>query len=114
MHKGIAVLDLIAHMAYNSAYNMLRTQQQLGYIVSASARKTAGGGWGMSVVVQSSVALPEVLEERIEDWIVAFRQELADMDPEDIAAEAAAVVSQLLKKDQKLSQEASRMVGDIY
>ena len=112
-YEGIAVLDLIAHMAFNSAFAMLRTKEQLGYIVSAHARKTAGGAWGMSVVVQSSVALPEVLEERCEAWLVAFRQELGDMTSEEIAQEASAVVAQLLEKDTKMSQEVGRAWSEI-
>jgi insulysin len=112
-YEGVAILDLITHMAYNSAYNQLRTKEQLGYIVSASGRKTAGGAWGMTVVVQGSVALPDVLEERIEAWIALFRQELEDIDPEEYAAEASGVVAQLMEKDHKLSQEASRTFGEI-
>ena len=112
-YEGIAVLDLITHMAFNSAFGMLRTKEQLGYVVSAHARKTAGGVWGMSVVVQSSVALPEVLEKRCEAWLVAFRQELNDMTPEEIAQEASAVVAQLMEKDTKMSQEVGRVWGEI-
>ena len=100
-------------MAFNSAFGMLRTKEQLGYVVSAHARKTAGGVWGMSVVVQSSVALPEVLEKRCEAWLVAFRQELNDMTPEEIAQEVSAVVAQLMEKDSKMSQEIGRVWGEI-
>merc|ERR1711935_141279 len=32
-YEGIAILDLISHLAYHSAYNQLRTKEQLGYIV---------------------------------------------------------------------------------
>ncbi|GKY95848.1 hypothetical protein MPSEU_000545400 [Mayamaea pseudoterrestris] len=112
-YPGIAILDLITHMAYNSAYSALRTKEQLGYIVSAAARKTAGGAWGMSVIVQGSVALPEVLEQRVEAWLVSFRNELEEMSAEDIADEASGVVSQLMEKEQKLSQEVGRMFGEI-
>lgn len=112
-YEGMALLDLISHMAYTSAFNQLRTKEQLGYIVSAFARKTAGGTWGMSIVVQSSKALPSALEERCEAWLETFRQELQDMPAADMAEEASAVVAQLLEKETKLSQEVSRMWGEI-
>jgi insulysin len=112
-YEGVAILDLITNMAYTSSFGQLRTKEQLGYIVSAFARRTAGSTWGMSVVVQSSVALPEVLEERIEEWLLQFRQELADMSPESIATEASAVVAQLLESETKLSQEVNGFWGEI-
>jgi len=112
-YEGIGILDLIAHMAYNSAYNQLRTKEQLGYIVSAFTRKVAGGGWGMSVVVQSSSASPVKLEERIEEWLKLFRKELEEMDPEEIASEAQGVVSQLKEGDTKLGQEVSSAWNEI-
>jgi insulysin len=100
-------------MAYTSAFTQLRTKEQLGYIVSAFARKTAGSTWGMSVVIQSSKALPSVLEERCEAWLEAFRQELEEMPAEEVAQEASAVVAQLLEKETKMSQEVSRVWGEI-
>jgi insulysin len=112
-YEGMAILDLITHMAYTSAFTQLRTKEQLGYIVSAFARKTAGSTWGMSIVIQSSKALPSVLEERCEAWLEAFRRELEDMPAEEMAQEASAVVAQLLEKETKLSQEVSRVWGEI-
>jgi len=112
-YEGMVLIDLISHMAYNSAFDMLRTKEQLGYIVSSHARKTAGGGWGLSVVVQSSSALPEKLEERCEEWLAVFRKELEESSPERIASEALAVASQLLERDTKMSQEVSRAWGEI-
>jgi len=112
-YNGLAILELLSHISYNSAYNRLRTIEQLGYIVSTFTRKTTGGGWGLSIVVQSSVAPPEVLEERIEAWIVAFRKELDEIDPEALAMEAAAIVSQLKERNTKLSQEVGTFWGEI-
>jgi insulysin len=112
-YEGIGILDLIGHLAYSSAYNQLRTREQLGYIVSVYIRKTAGGVWGLTVVVQSSSKSPEHLEERIEEWLRTFRQELEDMTPEAMAVEARAVVVQLLEEDTKLSQEVGTWWNEI-
>ena len=112
-YEGVGILDLISHLAYNSAYNQLRTQEQLGYIVSAYTRKTTGAAWGFTVVVQSSSASPEVLEERIEAWLQTFRRQLEEMDPERIAMEASGVVAQLLEGPTKLSQEVGAAWNEI-
>lgn len=112
-YDGLALLELLSHISYNSAYNQLRTKEQLGYIVSTFTRKTAGGGWAFSTVIQSSVAVPEVLEERVEAWLKQFRTELEDMDADAIAMEAAGVVSQLKERDTKLSQEVNTYWGEI-
>lgn len=112
-YEGIALLDLISSMAYNSAYNQLRTKEQLGYIVSAFTRKVAGGVWGLSVVVQSSSASPLILEERIEEWLRLFREELEAMDPSVMAMEAKGIVSQYLEADTKLAQEVGSAWGEI-
>jgi insulysin len=112
-YEGLATLDLITHMAYNSAFNQLRTKEQLGYTVSAFPRKTAGTAWGLSVVVMGSAALPEYMEERCEAWLVQFRRELEAMTPDAMAVEASAIVAQLLEEETKLSQEVSRVWGEI-
>lgn len=112
-YEGVAVLDIISHLAYNSAFSQLRTKEQLGYIVSAFVRKVAGGAWSLAIVIQSSVALPSILEERSQAWLTSFRQELEELSLEDLEKEAGAVVAQLLERDTKLSQEVSTMWGEI-
>ena len=112
-YEGIGILDLIGSFAYSSAYNQLRTKEQLGYIVSVYTRKTAGGTWGLTVVVQSSSKPPEYLEERIEAWIKTFIEELAEKSPETYATEARGVVVQLLEEDTKLSSEVGSWWNEI-
>lgn len=112
-YRGVALLELIAHLASTSSFNVLRTNEQLGYIVGSHGRRTLGGGWGLSVVVQGSVALPDRLEERIEAWLVSFRKELNDMEDKSISSEAKAVAAQFLEKVTKLSQEVDRAWGEI-
>jgi insulysin len=112
-YEGVAVLDMISHLAYNSAFNQLRTKEQLGYIVSAFVRKVAGGAWSLAVIVQSSVAVPSLLEERSQAWLTLFRQELEELSLEELEKEAGAVVAQLMERDTTLSQEVSTMWGEI-
>ena len=94
-------------MAYNSAFNQLRTKEQLGYIVSAFMKKITGGGNAFCVVVQSSNTLPPVLEERCLRWIEQFRKEMEEMPDDRFASEAAAVKANLLEKDIKLLEAVS-------
>lgn len=112
-YEGVGILDLIGHLAYSSAYNQLRTREQLGYIVSVYTRKTAGGTWGLTVVVQSSSKSPKYLEERIEAWLETFREELKDKSPETFATEARGVIVQLLEEDTKLSSEVGSWWNEI-
>ena len=112
-YEGIAILDVLGQIAYTSAFQTLRTEEQLGYIVSAFPRSAAGGSHGFSIVVQSSTKLPHELEARCEAWLVKFRNELENMTDEDIGAAASAVVSQLLERDTRLSQEVGRMWSQI-
>lgn len=112
-YEGLAVAEVINSMAYNSAFNQLRTKEQLGYIVSAFGKKTAGNGNAFSVLVQSSNTLPAALEERCLRWVEQFRQEMEEMPPERFAMEAAAVRANLLEKDIKLSEEISSVWGEI-
>lgn len=112
-YEGVATLDLISHIAYTSAFGALRTKEQLGYIVAAQGRRTAGGGWGMSLIVQSSVALPEVLEERCEEWLKSFREELREMSPVAMAREASAVAAQYMETETTMAQEVQRVWGEI-
>jgi len=112
-YEGIGILNLIGNLAYSSAYNQLRTKEQLGYIVSVYTRKTAGGTWGLTVVVQSSSKSPKYLEERIEAWIKTFGEELEEKSPDTFATEARGVVVQLQEEDTKLSSEVGSWWNEI-
>lgn len=111
--EGLAIQELIGSIAYNSAFNQLRTKEQLGYIVSAFVKKMNGGFNAFCVLVQSSNTLPPGLEERCLRWVEQFRQELEEMPDERFAMEAKAVKANLLEKDIKLSEEISSVWGEI-
>eukprot|EP00571_Detonula_confervacea_P002850 CAMPEP_0172329606 /NCGR_PEP_ID=MMETSP1058-20130122/60967_1 /TAXON_ID=83371 /ORGANISM="Detonula confervacea, Strain CCMP 353" /LENGTH=1213 /DNA_ID=CAMNT_0013046787 /DNA_START=164 /DNA_END=3805 /DNA_ORIENTATION=+ len=111
--EGLAIQELLGSLAYNSAFNQLRTKEQLGYIVSAYVKKTTGGGNAFCVLVQSSNTSPPELEERCMRWVEQFRKEMEEMPDERFATEAASVKANLLEKDIKLSEEIGSVWGEI-
>lgn len=112
-YEGLAIQELISSIAYNSAFNQLRTKEQLGYIVSAFGKKIAGGGNAFCVVVQSSSTLPHAIEESCLKWVEQFRGELEDMTEERLLMEVNAVRASLLEKDIKLSEEIGSVWNEI-
>lgn len=111
-----SALELINTLGYTSAFQQLRTREQLGYMVythlerGPSGKVTppaswdgageAGGAEGMhpggplawSVVVQSPDKTPAELEERVEAWIAGFRDELAALSDEVFQSTVASMV----------------------
>jgi insulysin len=59
------VLELLHNILFQKAFTQLRTNEQLGYIVSTGHRPYLGSD-GFVVVVQSAVASPNYLDSRIE------------------------------------------------
>ena len=112
-YQGLAIQELISSIAYNSAFNQLRTKEQLGYIVSAFTKKIAGGGNAFCVLVQSSSTTPPNIEDSCIKWIEQFRRELEEMSEERLLQETNAVKASLLEKDIKLSEEISSVWNEI-
>lgn len=114
-----SAMEFINTLGYTSAFQQLRTREQLGYIVYTQLERgpsgrvspppswdgsggggADGGGGGIhpggplawSVVVQSNDKTPAELEERVEAWVAAFRDELAEMSDEVFESTVASMV----------------------
>jgi len=114
-----AKLLLLAQVASKDAFNVLRTQRQLGYVVQCGVQ-SIGRGRGLAVLIQSSVMAPAQLDEQIEEWVAAFRQSaLAELDGPTEGGGAAyesyksAVITMLEEPPKTLQQEASMVWGEI-
>lgn len=113
-----SAMEFINTLGYTSAFQQLRTREQLGYMVYTQLERGPsgkvspppwdgsgasvngegihpGGPLAWSVVVQSSDKTPAELEERVEAWIAAFRDELTEMSDEVFESTVAAMVSSL-------------------
>ena len=62
-----ALVELFCQVISESSFNVLRTQEQLGYIVASGVRNF-GGVQGVRIIVQSDKS-PAYLDERIENFI---------------------------------------------
>ena len=104
--------DLFCQMCRDSAFNQLRTVEQLGYHVWASVQSNRGV-LSVRLLVQSSDRHPNELEERVESFIHHFADELAAMDAEMFERHRQAVVARLEEKDKTLTSETNRHWTEI-
>jgi insulysin len=74
---------LLIHMMSEPAFDILRTKEQLGYIVFCSQLQLSGASLlGLRLVVQSQ-RNPAYLEERVEAFLDTMKSKIEDMEPVD-------------------------------
>ncbi|GMH33878.1 hypothetical protein BSKO_01712 [Bryopsis sp. KO-2023] len=103
-----ALADLVDQMLMEPCYNILRTLEQLGYIVDSCGRLTYGV-LGLSFSVISEKYTPVHLEERIDAFLQHFEEMLRDMSGEEFDEHRDALISENLEKDRNLGQASVRM-----
>lgn len=103
---------LLGHMAGTSAYQQLRTDEQLGYIVQA-------GVWiehhvcGLAVLVQGNRLPPKEVDGRIESWLSGFVNEIEVMSEDEFSNNVRAVVSELSQRHARMAQETLQHWAEI-
>ncbi|KAI9336531.1 Metalloenzyme, LuxS/M16 peptidase-like protein [Obelidium mucronatum] len=102
---------LFAQIAKEPCFNVLRTQEQLGYIVASGIRKQTGM-ISFRVLVQSERG-PKYIEDRAELFLESLRTTILEMPEAEFQKNIDAVVFNLLEKDKNLSQEAHRLWNHI-
>jgi len=107
-----ARLDLIGHLLKDTAYNQLRTVEQLGYLVW-SFTVNSKGVLILRIVIQSSSKSPEYLDARIEAFLDQYREQLTAMDETTFATNRAALAALKEEKDKTLRQESMRHWTEI-
>ena len=107
-----ACLELIGHLAAPSFFQKLRTEEQLGYLVSAHVSRFSGA-LGLTLLVQSSTAAPRHLEARMTSWCHSFAQELEALSEEACAANALALATQYTERPRSLGDEHDSALGEL-
>jgi secreted Zn-dependent insulinase-like peptidase len=107
-----AAMGVSAQMLSADFYTKLRTEQQLGYIVSSGAYPVMDVP-GMIFLVQSPVAGPAQLQQQIELYLQQRKEQLAAVSEEEFMRHRDSLLSRLSEAPQNLSEQADRYWQDI-
>ena len=99
---------LLTQILSEPAFNVLRTKEQLGYIVSASQWVAPGANEsGLRIVVQSERG-PIYLEERIEAFLEHMKGVIEAMSEDEFLEQKAGLERRWTEAPKNLSEEVNR------
>ncbi|EMD38222.1 hypothetical protein CERSUDRAFT_82469 [Gelatoporia subvermispora B] len=104
---------LLAQILAEPAFNVLRTQEQLGYIVSCSQWTSTGESeLGLRVLIQSERG-PAYLEGRVEAFFDDMKEKLETMPADEFADQKAGLERRWREKVKNLDEEFNRYFSHI-
>ena len=104
---------LLTQILSEPAFNILRTKEQLGYIVSASAWSAHGDNdAGLRIVVQSERG-PVYLEERVEAFLDYMKGVIESMTDEEFAGQKNGLERKWREVAKNLNEETGRFWAHI-
>lgn len=104
---------LLTQILSEPAFNVLRTREQLGYIVYCTSWLLPGASErGLRIVVQSEKK-PYYLEERVEAFLGEMKTKLEEMSEEEFETQKSGLEKKWLEADKNLVEEASRLLNQI-
>jgi len=106
------LMDLMMHMMDEPLYAQLRTQDQFGYDVYCDVR------WSYGIIgcifhVTTNVKSADEVIERIDKFLVDYRQELVDMKKEDYHEHLVGLAKQKLDMFNSMSEETDCLWSEI-
>ncbi|MEM1229965.1 MAG: insulinase family protein [Pseudomonadota bacterium] len=107
-----AQMALAVALMKQSYFTALRTNDQLGYVVSATYRPLRERP-GLAFVVQSPVADPAKLAQRTTTFVRERQAEVAALSPEAFKAFKAGLISNLLEKPKNLAARTGHLWRDL-
>lgn len=107
------VSSLLTQILTEPTFNVLRTKEQLGYIVSCSNWSLPGASEkGLRIVVQSEKP-PPYLEKRVEAFLDSMRFKIEDMSIEEFEGQKEGLEKKWMEADKNLYDEAGRYMLQI-
>ncbi|KAJ0170062.1 hypothetical protein K1T71_014668 [Dendrolimus kikuchii] len=104
-------LELLAQTLCEPCFNVLRTKEQLGYIVFSGVRRS-NGVQGFRVIVQSD-RHPAYLEGRIESFLRGSQEYLESMTEEEFLKHRSSLAASKLEKPKTMSNRVSQLWSEI-
>lgn len=107
-----ATSALTARILRQAYFTSLRTEQQLGYVVSVT-NTTIRDRSGLAFIVQSPVASPATLEALTRDFLREQLNTLAEMSEDEFQRFQNGLVVQLTERDRNLAERGQRYWTDL-
>jgi secreted Zn-dependent insulinase-like peptidase len=107
-----ATFAVMAEMLSAPFYNSLRTEKQLGYVVSAFASHF-GPVPGLAMLAQSPVADEEQLRQEFLQFLEDYRADVSELAAEDLERYQASLLGRLEEKPKNLSEMNSRFLTSL-
>jgi insulysin len=105
--------SLLTQILSQPAFDVLRTQEQLGYIVSCTNLTLPGSSEvGLLFVVQSEKK-PGYLEERVEAFLDDMQAQLETMPDEEFASHRSSLEKKWLEANKNLPEEFARYLIQV-
>jgi len=104
-------LELLCQIMDKDMYSVLRTQEQLGYVVAGVASNKWQVG-GVRFLIQG-VMDPEYLEGRLENFLHLFQDKLATMAPEDFSEHVQSLITKKSEKDRNCDRHCDRLMQEL-
>ncbi|XP_014603217.1 PREDICTED: insulin-degrading enzyme isoform X1 [Polistes canadensis] len=95
------LIELLGQIIQEPCFNILRTKEQLGYIVFAGVRRS-NGVQGMRVIVQSTKH-PKFVETRIDEFMKTMLNVITNMSDEEFNAHKESLADHRLEKPKRLN-----------
>ena len=112
-HRLRVTAALLTQILSEPAFNILRTKEQLGYIVAASGWSALGDNdTGLRIVVQSERG-PVYLEERVEAFLDHMKGVIELMTDEEFVGQKNGLERKWREVVKNLNEEVSRFWGQI-
>lgn len=112
-YRTDVILELVAEIMNKPAFHELRTKQQLGYMVFSGV-DSCENVRGLYFIIQSTVADPDELCRRIDDFLLHFRSEtLANISDAEFAGFVDSAVALKEEKDKAMAQRSQRFFNEI-
>jgi len=105
------LLEMVAQLLSEPCFSVLRTKEQLGYIVFSGVRRSLGTQ-GLRVIVQSE-RHPEFLDQRIDRFLREQVKDLVALTDEEFNKHKTAVTNNRLEKPKSLNARTSKYESEI-
>ena len=106
--KDVSTLALLHQLLKEPAFNELRTNEQLGYIVHTSVKTNGDDIKGLLFLIQSDSFDPLHIDERIEAFLERLREKMMTMNDDEFKSNIVALVQSFTEKNKNMGEESNK------